>query len=323
MRAVQAVRFGGPDVLEWSEIPDATAGPGRVVVRAAVADILFVETQVRSGWGREYFSVEPPYVPGDGCAGEVIAVGEGVDRDWIGRRVVARGDGTGGYAEQVEVAADALVRVPDEVSLRDAAALLHDGVTALAVFEPARIKPAERVLVVAAAGGMGSLLVQLAHQGGARVIGAARGESKLALVRKLGADAVIDYDRHDWTDQVRDLTGGAGADVVFDGVGGATGKAAFDVTARGGYISAHGAPSGAFAGIDAEDAKRRGVTLRGIEHVQLTPDESARLLARALSLAAAGLIQPVIGQTFPLARAAEAHAAIEARQVVGKTLLEV
>jgi NADPH2:quinone reductase len=109
--------------------------------------------------------------------------------------------------------------------------------------------------------------------------------------------------------------------VVFDGVGGQIGRAAFGVTARGGRFSAHGAPSGAFTVIDPQEAERHGVTVRGIEHVQFAPADAKRLAERALSEAAAGRIRPVIGQTFPLERAADAHAAMEARGVIGKTLL--
>jgi NADPH2:quinone reductase len=132
---------------------------------------------------------------------------------------------------------------------------------------------------------------------------------------------VVDYSEPGWTSLVRDATGGAGADVVFDGAGGEIGRAAFEVTAHGGRFSAHGAPSGGFAVLDPDERARREVTVRGIEHLQLAPDDMRRMLARALSEAAAGRMRPVIGQTFPLERAADAHTAIEARAVVGRTLL--
>ncbi|MGH8827013.1 MAG: zinc-binding dehydrogenase, partial [Jiangellaceae bacterium] len=125
----------------------------------------------------------------------------------------------------------------------------------------------------------------------------------------------------DWAARVRDATGGAGPDVVLDGAGGRIGRAAFEITASGGRFSAHGAPGGAFTEIDPSEAERRGITVRGIQHVQLTPADRRRQTERALAEAAAGRIGPVIGQTFPLERAAEAHAAIEDRAVVGKTLL--
>src|SRR6266511_3278547 len=319
MRVVQVTRFGGPEVLVISEAPAPVAGPGQAVVGVSVADVLFVDTQIRSGRGSEYFGVKPPYVPGVGVAGQVISVGEGVDPGWVGRRVVAAT--TGAYAEQTVVSAEGLIPVPDGLGLREAAALLHDGRTALGLAEGARIQPGEWVLVLAVGGGLGILLVQLAHAAGARVIGAARGKRKLDLARELGAAAVVDYSEPDWAERVREATGGVGPDVVFDGAGGQIGRAAFEITARGGRFSAHGAPSGRFAEIDPQEAERRGVTVRGIQHVQFSPADGKRLSGQVLSEAAAGRIRPVIGQTFPLERAADAHAAILVRGVITKNLL--
>ncbi|SEG59336.1 NADPH2:quinone reductase [Thermomonospora echinospora] len=324
MKIVEAKEFGGPEVLTVSEVPDPVAGSGQVVVGVAAADTLFVDTQIRAGWAGEHFGITPPYVPGGAVAGRVLRVGEGADPGWTGRRVVAyTGDlgGHGGYAEQVAVAAGALVPVPDGLDLRDAAALVHDGVTGVGVFEAAAVRPGEHVLIVGATGGMGVLFVQLAHAAGAHVIAAARSARKLALARELGADVVVDYSEDGWTEQVRQATGGRGPDLVLDGVGGEMGRAAFQVTARGGRFSAHGAPSGDFAGIDLEEARRREVTVRGIGDVQYGMADRRRLAETAMAKAAAGRLRPVIGQTFPLERAAEAHAAIESRQVIGKTLL--
>lgn len=320
MRAIRVNRFGGPEVLEWTELADPVAGPGQAVVRVAAADVLLVEAKVRSGWGQEYFPVEFPYIPGGAVAGEVIAVGAGVDDGWVGRRVAARTGGDGGYAERVAVPVESLVPVPDGLDLTDAAALQHDGPTALALFANAAVGPDDAVLIVAAAGGMGTLLVRLARAAGARVIGAARGERKLELVRSLGATAV-DYDRPDWVERVREAAGGAGVDVVFDGVGGKVGTDAFAATADGARFSAHGAAAGSFAAVEAEEATRRGVTVRGIEQAQLPPEEGVRLTERALAEAAAGRMTPVIGQVFALERAVDAHAAIAERNVIGKTLL--
>ncbi len=321
MRVVQAMQFGSPEVLVTSEAPDPVAGPGQVVIGVSVAPVLMLDAQIRGGWGDEWFGVKPPYVPGAGVAGEVISAGENVDSGWIGRRVVADTGEGGGYAEQTVAPAEGLIPVPDRLGLPEAAALLHDGRTALGLAEAAQAQPGEWVLVTAAGGGLGVLLVQLAHAAGARVIGAARGKEKLDLAREFGTDAVVDYSEPGWPERVLEATGGAGADVVFDGVGGRIGGAAVEVTARGGRFSAHGAPSGGFAEIDPQEAQRRGVTVRGIEQVQFAPADAKRLAERALSEAAAGRIRPVIGQTFPLERAADAHAAIEARGVIGKTLL--
>lgn len=339
MQVVQAMRFGSPEVLVTSEAPDPVAGPGQVVVDVSVADTLHLDTVIRRGQF-PFPVVEPPYVPGAGVAGEVASVGEGVDGGWVGRRVVARtgvpdsradtetvgqlaerDSHAGGYAERAVVAARALIPVPDELGLREAAALINDGMTAMLLFEAAQVRPGEWVLVTPAGGGLGSLLAQLAHAAGARVVGAARGEQKLHLARDLGADAAVDYSEEGWPERVREATGGRGLDVVLDGVGGQIGRTSFEVTARGGRFVAYGAPSGEFAQIDPQEADQHGVTVVLLFELELTAANEKRLTERVLSEAAPGRIRPVIGQTFPLEKAADAHAAIEARGVIGKTLL--
>lgn len=321
MRAIQVAEFGGTEVLVPTEVPDPRAGPGQVVVAVAVAPTLFLDTQLRGGWGGEYFTMAPPYVPGAGVAGVVSRVGEGVGSGWVGRRVIANTGQTGGYAEQAVVAADELVAVPDGLGLLDAAALLHDGGMAEGLAEVARIQPGEWVVVTAAGGGLGILLVQLAAAAGAQVVGAARGTPKADLARARGAAAAVDYSEPGWPERVRAATGGAGPTLVFDGVGGEVGAAVFGVTAPGGRVFAYGAPSGGFAEIDPEEARQRDVTLIGLFDVRFEPEDERRLVQRALSEAQGGRLRPVIGQTFPLHEAAEAHAAIQARGVIGKTLL--
>jgi NADPH:quinone reductase len=324
MRAIEVSRFGGPEVLEWREVPEPQAGPGEVVVAVAIADTGFVETQIRRGLAQEWFPQRPPYVPGSAVGGRVIQVGAGVDPSWTDRRVVGLTGGSGGYAERAVIKVEGLLPAPDGLDLAVAVSLVHDGTTALGLAAATGIHAGEQVLITAAGGGMGILLVQLAHSAGAHVVAAARGRRKLDLTRRLGADAAVDYTEDGWTDAVRAATGGAGPDVVFDGAGGQLGRAAFEITRQGGRFSAHGAPSGGFTVVDAEEAKRRDITVRGIEQVRFESDELRRLadaVSRALAAAEAGTIRPVVGQTFPLERAADAHAAIEARAVVGKTLL--
>jgi NADPH2:quinone reductase len=260
-------------------------------------------------------------VPGAGVAGAVGSAGTDVEPTWAGRRVVAD-TLAGGYLEQAVVPAGRLVPVPDGVDLASAAALLHDGRTALALVEATVPRAGEWVLVTGAAGGLGILLIQLARQAGARVIGAARGEKKLALATENSADAVVDYSQADWAGQVARITGGAGLSLVLDGIGGDIGRAAFGVTADGGRFSAHGTPGGGFAPVSPRDAAERGIEVLGIDRVQLEPAEAARLTGLALAKAASGQLRPVIGQAFALDRAADAHRAIESRAVLGKTLLE-
>lgn len=168
MRAIRVDRFGDPRVLVPVELPDPVAGSGQAVVEVAAVDTLFVETQIRSGAFAEPFGVRPPYVPGGAVTGRVRTVGPGVTGDRQGRTVAAVGI-SGGYAEQVAVPAEALIPVPDGVDPQRAAALLHDGPTALGLFDAAAVQPGRWVLVMAAAGGAGILLVQLARAAGARV----------------------------------------------------------------------------------------------------------------------------------------------------------
>jgi len=243
MLEVQVNRFGGPEVLTPRQGPDPAAGPGQVVIETVAVDVLLVDTLIRSGRGVGFFPVRPPYVPGDGVAGHVIAVGDGVDTSWTGRAVVARtgggGDGLGGYTERAVVPAADLIPVPPGLGLLEAAALLHDGTTAFGLLEAAVIKPGAWVLI----------------------------------------------------------------------------------TAPGGQFFAHGMSDGGFARLDTQQAARRGITVHGIERAQHEPATIRRLAGAALAEAAAGRLRPVIGQTFPLDRAADAHAALEARATVAKTLL--
>lgn len=315
MRAIRVDGYGGPEVLVPVELPDPVPGAGEVVVRTEAVDTIFVETQIRGGWG-EAFGVNPPYVPGGAAAGTVVAVGEGVDPGWQGRRVVAAPGTKGTYAELVRVPQALLVPVPAGLEPAEAAALAHDGVTGTGIAEGVGIGAGDRVLILGAAGGMGTLLVQLAVAAGAYVVGAARGERKLALIRELGADLAVDYTEPGWTGAV-----GGPVDVLLDGVGGELGLAGFGLVRDGGRVSAHGAPSGGFTELDPAEAERRGIALRGIADVQFPPAEITRLAGFALAEAAAGRLRPVIARRFPLAEVEEAHRAIEARAVPGKALL--
>ncbi|MEV4355250.1 zinc-binding dehydrogenase [Nonomuraea sp. NPDC049625] len=319
MRVVRVTGFGGPEVLVPGEAPDPVAGPGQVVVEVAVAGVTFVETQIRRGTDQWHARPELPYVPGGLVAGRVSSAGEGVDPAWAGRRVIAGTGETGGFAERAVAVAEDLFPVPDGLELPEAVALHSDGSTAQGLIEGAKVRPGEWVLVEAAAGGVGSLLVQLARTAGARVVGAARGSRKLDLIRELGAEAAVDYSEPGWTGRVLEATGGAGPDVVFDGVGGEIGRAAFEVTARGGRFSVHGASSGEVTVVDP--ARREDVDVIGIEQLFDFGPNVVRWAEQMMAQAAAGLVRPVIGQTFPLERAADAHAAIEHRTALGKTLL--
>jgi NADPH2:quinone reductase len=315
VRAVVIREFGPPEVLEAAEVADVRAGRDEVVIDVEFANITFVETQVRAG-RPPHPSMLPvlPAVLGNGVGG---TVGEG--NPWAGRRVVASLNGTGGYAERAVSSVARLIGVPDGLTTRDAVALLADGRTALALAGRADLRAGETVLVEAAGGGVGTLLVQIARRAGARVVAVAGQPRKLALARDLGADVTVDYSRDGWEQQVREVAGQV--DVVFDGVGGDIGLAAFGLLGAGGRFCPFGMASGSFAPVTAELAQERQVTVRA--GAGGSPEELAALARTALAEAAAGRLRPVIGQEFELADAARAHAAIEARETVGKTLLTV
>ncbi|MFF4242792.1 zinc-binding dehydrogenase [Actinomadura geliboluensis] len=320
MRAIQVKEFGGPEVLGVAEMPEPVPGPGQVVVGMAVADVIFLDTLLRGGWGQDFFPRTLPYVPGGGGAGEVLRTGDGVDPAWIGRRVVVR-TGTG-YAEQVVAGEGEIMPVPGGLAAGTAAALVHDGVTALSLARLGAPAQGEWVLVSAAAGGAGSLLVQLAVDAGARVVAAASSEAKLELARELGAEAVVDYTRADWVERVREATGG-GVALGYDGAGGPLGLAAFDAVADGGRFVTYGTAEG-FTDPDKDVARRRGVRVLA-PLMDGPPDEATvrELLGRVLELAEEGRLKPVIRATYPLERAADAHRALAERTTVGKSLLVV
>ncbi|WP_433686254.1 zinc-binding dehydrogenase [Micromonospora carbonacea] len=320
MRVIEVARFGGPEVLTLTEAPDPSPGTGEVVVETAYANVLWIDTAIRAGRAGQWFPVQPPYRPGSGVSGTVSAVGPGVDPAWAGRRVVARTGPVGGYLDRAPVPVDDVLAVPAAVSLRDAAALLTDGATAFAVFDLAGVRPGDRVLVTAAAGGAGALLVQAARAAGARVVAAARGTAKGDALRRLGVTDVVDYAAPDWTDRVRAVLGGV--DVLLDGAGGAYGRAAHDLVAPGGRVCAYGAPAGGFAVPAPASARARGIAVTGIGALQAAGPQTMRAhLLAALDAVAAGRVTPLVGRTFPLDRAADAHRAVEERAAVGKILL--
>lgn len=316
MRAVMLSEFGPSSVLMPVDLPDPVPDSGQVVVRVAFASITFVETQVRVGRPpNPAMAPELPVVLGNGVGGVVDAVGAGADPALIGARVVTTTGGHGGYAQRCAVPAAGLIPIPDTLAIDEAVALLADGRTAVALTETAGPQAGETVLVEAAAGGVGSLLVQLAVYAGARVVALAGGARKLQVARDLGAEVAIDYLRPGWPTAVRDGVGAV--DVVYDGVGGQVGRDAFGLLAPSGRYAGFGMASGSFAAIPADT--RPEITRLTVGPV--TPERSGQLTRRAFDLAVAGALHPVIGQRFALDRAADAHAAIEARATIGKTLL--
>lgn len=319
MRAVIADRPGGPEVLRPVTVPDPEPGPDHVRVTVEVAAITFVDTLIRAG-----STVAPPVtfpiVLGNGVGGRVDRVGPGVDPVWIGARVVTSTGGSGGYATLALARLADLHRVPDDLGLPEAAAVLADGRTALGLHRAAGIRAGETVVVTAAAGGVGSILVQLADAAGARVIALASSADKLDHARRLGARAAVNSRHPDWARHVGEAAP-AGVDVVFDGIGDTTTAALFPHVRRNGRYVQFGAAGGNWGEIDAPTAAAGNVTVIPIAAIGTAPETLYELTEQALELTARGTIRPTIGQVFPLEDAASAHAAIAARTTIGKTLL--
>jgi NADPH:quinone reductase len=307
MLAIRVDEFGDPSVLRPVEVPSPTAGDGEVVVAVEAAGVLSLDVQIRRG-AATAFGVSPPYIPGRGAAGTVIAGSSA----WVGRRVLVDGPST--YAAEVAAPLSSVLEVPAALGAADAMALLHDGGTALAVLERTGVRPGENVLILPAAGGAGSVLLQLARAAGARVIGAARGPLKLQLARSLGADLVVDYGEPGWAEVVRRRVGQV--DVVFDGVGPTLGTEAFGLVADGGRYSNYGAAGGAPSRVTSPD-----VAVVGMEQLGTFAAGRRSRQERILAEAAAGRIHPVVAREFELAKAADAHTALENREIAGKALL--
>jgi NADPH2:quinone reductase len=319
MLAIQAVKAGGPEVLEVIDIPLPSPGPGQVLVRHKAVGLNFIDTYHRSG----LYPVKMPTVLGLEASGVVEALGEGVTRFAVGDRVAYNGS-MGAYAEAAVVPADRAVKVPNDVTLEVAAAVLLKGMTAeFLVRRCFHVKPGDVVLVHAAAGGVGQILVQWCKALGAAVIATVGSEAKAAIASELGADHVILYGTEDVAARVAQITDGQGVAVVYDGVGKDTFAASLKSLARRGVLATFGNASGpvpAFSPLELAGKSLFVTRPRLFDYIATTQelDESAQALFAVL---ASGAVRIDIGQTFPLAEAREAHEALEGRQTTGATLL--
>jgi NADPH2:quinone reductase len=322
MRAVIARRPGPPEVLEPVDLPDPGPGPGQVVVDVRIAAVTFVDTQMRSGAFPRIRPEDFPLVLGNGVTGTVATTGEGVDPAWLGAEVVTATGGRGGYVSRAVASVSDLHRVPAGLDPRDAVALLADGRTALGLARAAGVGAGDVVAITAAGGGVGSLLVQIAHRAGATVVALAGAAAKRDLALGLGADAAVDYREAGWPERLA-AAAPDGLDVAFDGVGGDVSAPLVAALRRGGRYLPHGGSSGSWAGLDEDEAAERGLTVIPLAAIGAGESEFYGLTEDALAEGAAGRLRPTIGQTWPLDEAAAAHAAIGARATRGKTLLEV
>ncbi|GAB3964717.1 quinone oxidoreductase [Plantactinospora veratri] len=320
MRAVLMRRHGGPEVLEIVEVPAPEAGAGQLLVDVAAVGVNFADVYQRQGVPP--YAGELPAVPGQEGAGTVAALGPGVEDFAVGDRVAWVGV-PGGYAEQVAIPAERAVPVPGHVDFPVAAAAMMQGLTAHYLSHTTHsVAAGEPVVVHAAAGGVGLLLTQLAKLRGGVVVGTTSTDEKDELVRQAGADHVARYDT--FLDTVREVTGGAGTAVVYDGVGRATFDDSLAALRRRGLLVAYGASSGPVPPLQTERLAAGGSLYLTRPTLPQHIETREELLGRAADLfgwIGAERLSIRVGATYPLADAARAHADLEGRRTSGKSVL--
>lgn len=320
MRAIRHEKTGGPEVLELVEIDTPEPRPGQVRIRHEAIGLNFIETYQRSG----LYPVKLPCIPGGEAAGVVEAVGEGVTRFKIGDRVVSFG-GFGAYAEASVTPAHRLVKAPDGVDLRVAAATTLKGMTTEALIRRTYpVKAGQTVLVHAAVGGVGQIMTQWLKVLGAEVIATVGSEAKATKARELGADHVILYREQDVAAEVKRITGGKGVPVAYDSIGKDTFEGTLaSLSPRGVFVS-FGNASGPVPPFSPARLAQGGslyLTRPILNDYVATTEELDATAAAVFEVISSGKVKIEIGQTFPLAEARRAHEALEGRATVGASLL--
>ncbi len=323
MKAIRIHETGGPEVMHLEDLEIPAPEQGQVLIKVAAAGVNYADLAQRRG---AYLTrTRTPMTLGFEVAGTIEAPGPDTSAPPVGTRVIAFVEG--GYAEYAIAGASTIVPIPDTLDFTRAAAFAVQGLTAYQTLrESGRLQPGESVLVQAAAGGVGTLAVQLARlMGAGRVIGTASNEQKLDLVRRLGADAAINYTQDDWVEQVKKATGGRGVDIVLEVVGGDVAGQALQCLAPFGRLVVIGAASGERAQFSAIQLMYKNLSVVGywLTAWMSRPDRIAAATLELMQFLATGNLQIIVGQTFPLADAAEAHRAIAERRTTGKVVLLV
>jgi NADPH2:quinone reductase len=321
MKAIRVHQTGGPEAMQLDEVGDPTPSGNEALVEVAAIGVNYIDVYFRTG----LYPSPLPLTLGLEGAGTVRAVGPGVNGlVAVGDRVAWTGV-PGAYAEQALVPANRLVKIPDRLSFRDGAAAMLQGMTAhYLACSTYPLKEDDTCLVHAAAGGVGLLLCQLAKRRGATVIATVSTEAKARLARDAGADHVILYSQEDFVDGVRRATGGTGVNVVYDGVGASTFAKGLDCLRPRGMMVLFGAASGPVPPFDLGQLNAKGslyVTRPSLFHYVMDDRELHQRAADVLGWIAAGELKLRIEEEYPLARAADAHRALEGRRTTGKVLL--
>ncbi|MGA6984303.1 MAG: quinone oxidoreductase [Candidatus Sulfotelmatobacter sp.] len=320
MKAIQVKQVGGPEAMELVELPVPQPSANEAVVKLAASGVNFIDIYFREG----RYKTQLPFVPGQEGAGTVTALGADVKSMKVGDRVAWTAV-LGSYAEYAAIPTDRLVSVPPGVSEESAAAAMLQGMTAHYLSHDAYpLKPGETALIHAAAGGVGLLLVEMAHNIGVRVIATVSTDEKAKLAREAGADEVILYTQSDFEVETKKLTGGNGVDVVYDSVGKTTFEKGLNVLRPRGMMVLFGGSSGAVLPFDPIVLSQKGslyLTRPSLTNYIATRDELLRRSSAVFGMIAAGKLKLRIQHKYPLNEAQRAHRELEGRKTTGKLLL--
>ncbi|MFO7662536.1 MAG: quinone oxidoreductase [Chloroflexota bacterium] len=322
MKAIRVHEYGPPDALQLETIDTPDPGPGEVRVKIEVAGLNYIDTYQRSG----QYKMSLPYIPGSEAGGVVDVVGPDVENLKAGDRV-AYAMNPGAYAEYAVVPAWKLVKIPGNVDTQQATAAMLQGMTAHYLsHDTYPIQPGDTVLIHAAAGGVGRLLVQMAKLRGARVIGTVSTAEKADHARQLGADELIRYTETDFEAEVKRLTDGSGVEVVYDSVGRPTFSKSLNCLRPRGYLVLFGQAGGAVGSFDPQILNQKGslfLTRPSLGHYAATAAEIQSRAGDIFNWMSQGQLDVRVDRVFPLVEAAEAHRYIEARKTIGKVLLRI
>ncbi len=320
MKAVRVHKLGGPEALSYENVDVPSPRANEALVKIEAIGVNYIDTYHRSG----IYKLELPFIPGMEAAGTVTGVGPEVSEVAIGDRVAYAGV-LGAYAEYAAVPAARLVKLPSKIDAQSAAAAMLQGMTAhYLLFGTYPVKPGDTVLIHAAAGGVGLLMVQVAKLLGATVFGTVSSVEKAETARRAGADETIIYTEKDFAAEVKRLTAGRGVQVVYDSVGKDTYLKSLDCLAPRGYLVLFGQSSGPVPPFDPQVLSLKGslfLTRPTLAHYTATREELLQRAGQIFDWVAAGRLKLVVYKTFPLAQAAEAHRQLESRATKGKLLL--